>query len=373
VRAVVRPARGAVQCHECAWDPARPEEAVATLRARIGEVRAIALAVGLAHCHVTAATLPPLTAAARRQVLRTEPDRFFAVAPATPLAVVVLDGASLALAADARLVDAWSAAFGGWARVVRVETAVQAVARALVARERATAMVAIDAADDEVGVVTVREGAIVGVRRTAPFALDRVPESAPPLPDVPASHAVAHGAALPAQADDDLQLLTPAREHQLARDRTRLVASWIGIAALWCGAALYAAGWSRDQVLLELENTIAATRPAATSAESLLVRVRQLDAEAEAITQGVGADAGADALGVLGAVGRALPRDAVAQRIRVSGDAWQVEGNAQQASAVLAALAAEPRFADVRFLAPSARYQDGTRTRETFAIAFAVR
>jgi hypothetical protein len=80
-----------------------------------------------------------------------------------------------------------------------------------------------------------------------------------------------------------------------------------------------------------------------------------------------------DALAALASIGARLPDEAVAQRVRMAGNEWQVEGNAATASAVLAALAAEPRFERVRFLAPSNRFRDGTEDRETFAIAFAVR
>jgi hypothetical protein len=81
----------------------------------------------------------------------------------------------------------------------------------------------------------------------------------------------------------------------------------------------------------------------------------------------------ADVVAALAALGSRLPLEAVAQRVRVVGNEWQVEGNAKTASAVLAAFAAEPRFERVRFLAPSNRFRDGTEDRETFAIAFALR
>jgi hypothetical protein len=374
VRAVVHAARGRVTAvHTSAWSPTRPEEAVATLRAACGPVSRIVLAVGLARLHVKAVALPPIDGASRRQVLRTEPERFFTVAPATPLAVTVLDAAGLALAADADEVASWVAAFETWAPVARVEGAPVALARTVAASGVRDGTVTLEAGDGERGTITLREATLAGVRRTIAMAettTDEAPSFA--VADVPLSHHVAHGAALGARdADVSTRLLAAADEARLVRDvrRTRLV--WGLAAATWCAATVYAAGWSRDQALLAVENELAAQRPALAVAQAVADTVRRLDLEVDAIeAQGAAAR---DPLDVLGLVGERLPEDAVAQRLRMSGDAWTVDGNAAAATAVLAALAAEPRFTDVRFLAPSTRFRDGNEDRESFSIAFVVR
>lgn len=374
LRAVVHAARGRVSgVHAVAWDASRPDDAVAALRTACGPVSRIVLAIGLARLHVKAVALPPIDPASRRQVLRTEPERFFTVSAATPLAVTVLDGASLALAADGADVEAWVAAFETWAPVTRVEGAPVALARALVAAGVRDTTASLEAGDGEQGRITLRDGVLAAVRRTIAIG-DATPAdpSTIAIEAVPATHLVAHGAALGARdANVATRLLTADHDARIERDVRRTRFGWGLAAATWCAVALHAAGWSRDQTLLAVENELAAQRPALAVAQAVADTVRRLDLEVDAIE--AQRTTTRDPLDVLGLVGRRLPEDAVAQRLRMTGDGWTVEGNAAAATAVLAALAAEPRFTDVRFLAPSTRFRDGSDDRESFAIAFVVR
>jgi hypothetical protein len=179
------------------------------------------------------------------------------------------------------------------------------------------------------------------------------------------------GAALGLDGTLDEMLLTPALEHAfVAAVRRRLVTWSIAAVATVC-IAIGAAGVSRDRLLSALEAELSTARRSARAGSNLAVRTLLIDREMAAITTTTAARP--DVLTALAQLGVRLPVEAVAQRVRMVGAEWQVEGNAKTAAAVLAALAAEPRFEKVRFLAPSNRFRDGTDDRETFAIAFALR
>jgi hypothetical protein len=128
---------------------------------------------------------------------------------------------------------------------------------------------------------------------------------------------------------------------------------------------------SRERLLTALETELASARTSAAPGLTLSMQAMAIDRELAAISTTT--TSRADVVAAMAALGTRLPVKAVAQRVRVVGDEWQVEGNAETAAAVLAALAAEPTFDKVRFLAPSNRFREGTEDRETFAIAFALR
>jgi hypothetical protein len=58
---------------------------------------------------------------------------------------------------------------------------------------------------------------------------------------------------------------------------------------------------------------------------------------------------------------------------RADGDKWQIDGTAQDAGALIPALAADRRFDDVRFLSASSRFRENGRAYETFSIGFHAR
>src|SRR5881628_2971297 len=64
---------------EIAWDRESPDEAVQALGQHLGAVRRIAVAVDLPLLFTKRVKLPALPAAERRNMLRLEPERFFAV------------------------------------------------------------------------------------------------------------------------------------------------------------------------------------------------------------------------------------------------------------------------------------------------------
>src|SRR5436309_8088453 len=72
----LRPRARAVEI-EC--DPANPAEAVEALRQHLGPARRIAVALDMPLLFIKQVKLPPLSELEKRDILRLEPERFFAV------------------------------------------------------------------------------------------------------------------------------------------------------------------------------------------------------------------------------------------------------------------------------------------------------
>lgn len=371
LRAVVLRGRGTPAVFDRPFTLERIDEIVAELAALVGDVSGIGLAIGLAHLHVKQVALPPVTHGARRQMLSVEPERWFAVPGGASTAIALDVSGTIALAADGALVESCVRAFAVLAPVQRVEAAPMAMVRALQANAITTAAMPLDAGPGEQGRIEVVNGALQSVRRMRavdgePFADISVDSSR-----VDAAFLTAFGASIALDGGTDAMLLTPALEQRFFAHRRRRVITWASAAAVAICTAGWSFGVSRDRLLQALQAEVASARNGAVEGTAAFSRVVTLDRELAAIT--ATAAARSDVLAALAAVGAKLPVEAVAQRIRIVGTEWQVEGNAVTASAVLAALAAEPRFQNVRFLAPSNRFRDGTTERETFAIAFALR
>jgi len=371
IRAVVRPGRGALQTFEVPFTPDRLDDLVAQLADAVGNVSGIGLAIGLAHLHVKQVKLPPVPHAARRQMLSLEPERWFTVSQGAPTAVSLTANGELAFGADGDLVEACVRAFSAWGTVRRIEAAPLALTRALNAAGHRTVNASIDAGIDEAGVVTTQDGALRMVRRARATDLSATPNSPQTAVGLDAGFSVAFGAACALDSDIETMLLTPSIERGFAAIRRRRVATWATAAVLSVCLGAWAAGVSRDRQLNALESALLKERSAAEGGNALVLRAMTIDRELAAIVSTSASRA--DVPGALAALGHRLPVQAVAQRVRMVGSEWQVEGNAVKAAAVLASLAAEPRFEKVRFLAPSNRFRDGANDRETFAIAFTVR
>ncbi len=371
LRAVVRGRRGASQTFEVPCVSDTLDAAVSELQALAGDATSIGLAFGLGHLQVKQVKLPPVTHAARRQMLMVEPERWFANATGHSAAIALDTDGGLALAADGEFVEACVAAFSRWAPVVRVEAAPMAVARAFRWARVHTAYAVLDASPGEVGIVQVDDGVLRTVRRV------RLSDNAPSMhgatevPGVDTPFVTAFGATLPTDAVTGTQLLTVALEHGFASVRRRRIAAWSVAAAAALCTTVWSLGVTRARTLDALDAAVAGARSGAVPSHAAVTRALLIDRELAAITSTV--TNRIDVLAALASIGARLPNEAVAQRVRMAGNEWQVEGNAATASAVLAALAAEPRFERVRFLAPSNRFRDGAEDRETFAIAFAVR
>jgi hypothetical protein len=371
VRAVVRTRGGTLHTYEMPCATERLDDMVAQLSAAAGDVSAIGLAIGLAHLHVKQVKLPPVPHAARRQMLAVEPERWFAVSQGTPTAVSLAPDGDIALAADGAYVDACVRAFSAWAPVQRVEAAPLALARALNAAGHRTTVAAIDAASGEVGLVETRDGALRTVRRARAADLAAPPVSPPASPGLDPAFSVALGAALGFDASLDGMLLTPALERGFVAATRRRVITWAAAAAVAVTTVIWSAGVARQRVLDALGNQLTVAQAKSRTGSELALRAMSIDRELAAISTTTRTRP--DVLTAFASLGVRLPKDAVAQRVRVVGAEWQVEGNAKKAAAVLAALASEPQFEKVRFLAPSNRFREGAEDRETFAIAFAIR
>jgi len=371
VRAVVRSRSGRLRTYELPFVPERLDEMVTQLSTAAGDVRGIGLAIGLAHLHVKQVRLPPVAHTARRQMLSVEPERWFAVQPGASTAVALTTEGDIALAADGTLVDACVRALSRWSTVRRVEAAPMALARALSAAGHASTSAALDAGAGEVGTIEIRDGVLRGVRRARATDLAAAPVSPSLAKDLDPAFSVALGAVLGFDGTIDAMLLTPWLERGFVAEQRRRVLAWATAAVLAVSTAGWAAGASRDRLLSALESDLVAARRTATTGVELSSRALVIDRELAAISTTTASRP--DVVAAMAALGARLPAAAVAQRVRVVGNEWQVEGNAQTAAAVLAALAAEPAFEKVRFLAPSNRFRDGTADRETFAIAFVFR
>ncbi len=371
LRAVIRQGRRAPQTFELPFDPELLDAAVAELEALVGDVTQISLAIGLAHLHVKQVKLPPVARDARRQMLMVEPERWFAMAAGRDVAISLSDDGTLAHAADGQFVEASVRAFSRWAPVRRVEVAPEAVLRAFVLAGVHNACTTVDASAGEVGIVQLVKGALCSVRRIRGADADMDAMALTTLPDVAPAWIVAHGAALASDDEIATMLLTTGLERRFAGVQQRRLAGWSLAAIAAACTAVWSLGVSRDRMLDALDVEVSAARRESAAGQAAVQRAQTIDRELAAIATTTSGRT--DALAALASLGAKLPVEAVAQRVRMVGNEWQVEGNAATASAVLAALAGEPRFDKVRFLAPSNRFRDGTEDRETFAIAFAVR
>ncbi len=371
VRAVLSGRGNDVRTFDLPIGAARIDDAVAQLRAAIGDVGKIGIAIGLGSLHVKSVKLPPASATERRRMLSVEPDRWFAVPSGVSTAVSLVGAGDIALGADGAMVDGCVAAFSAWGSVVRMEAAPVALARAMRASGISSGTAMLDAASGEFGSVVLRDGMLQSVRRARSDGSTEERATPTRTQDLDPQFSVALGAALEFDDSLDEMLLTPALERSFQAAIRRQVFAWGAAAALAVCASIWAAGVSRERLLTALESELVTARAGAATGSALSQQAVALDREVSAIK--ITTDSRMDALAAFAALGVRLPTEAVAQRVRIVGNEWQIEGNTGKAAAVLAALAAEPTFERVRFLAPSNRFRDGNAERETFAIAFAIR
>jgi hypothetical protein len=359
---------GAARTVDMAWDPSRPRETVEALAESLGGASAISLSVGLGFLHVKHVDLPPAPLEARARMLALEPERFFAERDA-PLVVALAHSANLAFAVPRALMDQWVAAFEEWGPVVRVEPSPVSAARAL--GKDATGAFQLEAGDGEMGVVEVQHGELHGARRRPTESGDAGVTQLPARLGVPAAFAVASGAA---RAGDDplgAMLVTDEVRARIAGRRRRavLVSSFGTVAAL--AFALWAADGWRERTLRALENDAAAAAARAAPASAAMQSLLALETEATSIHRL--ASQRPDPLAAMAALGTVLPRDVVVLSAKATGDDWQLDGTARDASALVPMLDKDGRFENAHFLSASSRYREGSRSYETFSIALRYR
>ncbi len=337
-----------------AWDPQQPEGGVAALRAAVPDADGVWVAVSSAFLHVAMTDLPPAPGEAREAMVALEPDRYFATS--APVRVALPPDSPVAFAADAAWLDRVLHLLGEWAPVMRVEAAPVAA----LAIHPADGEFAVPA-DHESVLVTVRQGRLTSVRRSATAA--GAPTETEKTP--------AWGVLLREDAPLTGTLMTSAERRQV---RTRL---WRGVATAVLGAAaalafcMFSFDRARERTLqalsAEAERLTQEVQPALAAQQTLLLRQRE--AELVRLTSANRPDPSA----ALAAVSALLPRDAVVLNARVTGNAWQIDGTAANAAALVRVLDADDRLDNVRTLSASSRFRDGRTTRESFSIAFDVR
>jgi hypothetical protein len=351
------------------WHAANPAASIAALASRMGRVGRVALAIGLDQLHVKHVELPPAAPRVRRQMIAVEPDRFFPVQ--NDQVIVGLAGA-VAFAVDQSTLDRWTRAFEAWAPVESVEAAPVALARALADVEDGTYSFALG--DGEVGVVETRGRTLAGARHVSGPAADDARDRSRALPTVRGvapELLVAWGAARGLDGDLETMMLGDAQRRTIERRRLRRIAGAAAACVIALGFGLWALDRSREDVLARLTADQAALEARAAPGAALRAQLASLDRE-ETISRNV-TSARTDPLRVLAALGERLPRDVTVLNARAIGDEWRIDGTATNAAAILPALDGDPRFADARFLAATARYREGGRTYESFSLAFRVK
>jgi hypothetical protein len=354
---------------EAEWDPSRPAEVVAVLQKQLGHTRQIALCVGLGFLHVKQVKLPPAPAAERRRILALEPDRFFAVQDQS--VVVSLDSEqSLAFAVDADLLDRWIAAFEEWAPVDSLEPAPFSLAREL-ARAGAHGSFAVAAGANEHGLVEVQEGRLRSARRI-PLGTN-APEARPLQSHggVPADFLPALGAARGVAGSLDEMLLPEAHAGRIRTRRLQRALLTAAMCILAFGVALWALDRSRERTLARIADELSVIEPRAQRSVDLRDRLAAIDRESATI--GELARRRADPLRVLAGLSERMPAGATVLGVRANGDEWQIDGTARDAAAIIPLLDSDTRFEGVHFLSATSRFREGSRTYETFSIAFRVR
>ena len=388
---------------EVEWDPDNPTEAVGALRQHLGPAQRVAMTLDLPLLFVKQVKLPPLSEAEKRNILRLEPERFFAVR-AEELVPAVRGDDDLVFAAREAPLASWVAALQELGPVDVIEPGPVALARALARAQLTAAVVLLDGQGDGVGVVEIRDGRVTRARRVfreledataalrengvatgtiylTPWNEDRVsvlgallPETVvrplPAVADVVAPFLPAYGAALAIGTKPIFArtLVSPELGARVtARWRRALVlAVAAGIGALVF--ALASADAWRARATRELETGLQSLRQRAAPALALQSQLEALGREAQAIRQ---IERGRpDPLGVLLALSKQLPAGAYLRGMRWSGAEWQIDGYAPNASRLVAQLGAAPEFKEVRFLSATTRAALGDRTYESFALAF---
>jgi type IV pilus assembly PilN-like protein len=354
---------------ECGWDPTRPTELVALLRAQLGAANRIALAVGLGFLHSKNVKLPPAPLAERRRMLALEPDRFFPVQNES-LVTTLSNDENLAFAVNGEQLENWVQAFESWAPVESVEPGPVALARAL-GKASLEGSFALDAGAAEVGLVEIQEKRLHSVRRIPQEEVSPDVQALPAGLGVAAEYLTALGAANGVNGVVDAMLLSDTLSLRVKRRRQQRTVVTAVLCAATLGLALWALNGSRERTLERITGQLAEIAPRAQPAESL--RGQLLTLEREAVAIGELTARRPNPLLVLAALSERLPEGATVLNAKAKGADWQIDGTARDAAAIIPLLDQDERFENVRFLSASARFRDRNRTYETFSIAFRVR
>jgi len=372
IRAVTvsRWSRKPEQTFEIRWDPRAPRDAVALLRNQLGDASAIGMSIGFAFTHVKHVKLPPVSADERRGILTLEPDRFFAM-DSSQIVVAAAQDSDLVFAADSPQVESWIEAFESWARVSVVEPTASSLARALAGGNVRSGTFEIPLSPGEKCLVEIANGRVTTARRVEESSADPKPRQTPAIRGVPSEFLPAYGAAVGFDAPLS-ETLFPAAELRRVRGERRMRTVRAAVNLLLALAfAIAAVDRSRSRVLERESQEMTGLKGKAEGPAAMQARLAQLDLEAStAASTGSGH---ADPVAVLAAISRRLPRDAVVMSLRADGDEWQIDGTASHAANIVPALDADPSLENVRSLSASSRFNEGSRSYETFSVAMHAR
>ncbi len=352
---------------EVAFDSANPAAAVTALREELGETGSISLAVGYAYLYLNAVRLPPVSASERASILALEPERFFPVSGSVAVALV---GEGLACATDAGALERWVSAFAQWGEVHTVVTAPSAAAIALAGRAKGSGVFAVpnELSAGESALVEIRDGRLASARRV-PAA---VPSNSTPMPHprgLDPRFAVALGAAFGSSLPLHEQLLsTPLRARLSSQRARRTLSSWLMVAASLL-FVLWSFDHARERTLRQLQQSVIQLTDSASGALALQARLATL----ARVTPTASASGATDPIQVLAVLSERLPRDATVLALAANGDVWHLDGRAGSAAAIVPALDADARVADVRLAGPTTRFSENGRTFESFSLAFRAR
>ena len=397
--------RRPAQVVEIEGDAATPREVATTLREHFGATARVAVALDLPLLCVKRVKLPTLAASEKSRIVSLEPERFFATR-GEDIVAVARDEDNLVFATREELVTSWVAALEEFAPVEIVEPGPAALVRALTRAGVGTAAVLCDGHAEGVGVLVLDAGRIARARRVfgglgqaaralrddpslpqrvllAPWSEDgaravaaelgcdlaRV-EPVPPVAGVSSPFLSALGAALaldgPGRGDNSL--VTADLAARIGRRRRREHAIAIVACAATLILALSSADSWRNRALTRLQSDLPAMRERAAPALTLQSEIRSVEQEAQTI-RAVTRDR-PEPLRVLAALTRRLPREAYVRALRFNGTDWQIDGYAPNAARVLAELGGSSEFTDVHFLTATTHSTLGSRTYESFALAF---
>lgn len=352
------------------WDPLRPRDAVASLRAKVGSVDSISLTIGLGFLEVSKPDLPPVAPVERARIVALEPDRYFAAGSREQLVVTVAPDEAIAFAVADPLVRSFITAFETWAPVDWVDAAPISIAQSL--RSSPDGTYSIEAAGNDIGLLQIARGRLTSVRRTMDRRLSTEARSVPAVSSVAAPYVAAFAAARWRGQRTPAAPLAPDEWQRRAATRRRMTT---GVNALAAVVMLVFAVWSadrwRERTLAALEARIADVESRGATADTALRMLRSRENEARMI--GEIAASRPDPHAALAAISAALPKEATVLTARASGNNWQIDGTTSDASALVPLLDRHERFDSVRFLSASSRYRDGNRSYETFSIALRFR
>ncbi len=357
VRAFVRDANGPTV--ELPWDPASPDDVLARLRDSFGAPSASVLVLGLGFLEIARPELPPLTANARRDVLLWDSDRYFPLDG--DIAVAWSNGTAFAM--PSFTLDALVRAFDTLAPVRAVTTIAHAC---LLAGLDGT--MRVDAGRDEYGQLLMAGGVLREARR--------VRNAVPPNTSARTveTREIARASLSLLNTPGDHLLLNAQLAERFAGVRRK---RWLSSGAVLL-ASLVLLAWSADarrgRELTTLRQRTGELRTAAAPAMIAQQRLVRATTERAMLTAADSmARVGAGPTTVLAHLATILPSDAFVQRLEWDGIVWRIDGSATDAARIVPLLDADAHFQDVRFVAASTRFVDGSRQRESFSIAFRTR